>query len=237
MVIGYAGDIPNAIAEQKSLVSDALLATGAALFLILGGVAFFYRSGWPLFIIAFPALFGVGAAYAFATLVFGYVNTTGAFLGAIILGNGINYPIVLLSRYREFRARGQSPAEARRDAVWNAFRAELVGASVGSIAYGSLTVTNFRGFSQFGMIGFVGMLLVWLSVIPLVPALLALIERLEARRGRAERRASEGTTVTRFIARVTRERFAWILGGAAVVTVAAISTLPRYVRDPWEYNF
>jgi predicted RND superfamily exporter protein len=237
MVVGYAGDIPNAIEEKQSLVSDALFATVGAFVLICAGIAFFYRSLWPLLVIALPALFGVGCAYAFATATFGYVNTTGAFLGAIILGNGINYPIVLVSRYRDFRARGQSPEEARREAVWNAFRAELVGASVGSIAYGSLTITHFRGFSQFGTIGFVGMLLVWASVIPLVPAMLAIIERFEARHQGPALRPSEGTALTRFIARVTRERFAWILGGAAIVSVAAISTLPRYLRDPWEYNF
>src|SRR5690606_11685186 len=102
-------------------------------------------------------------------------------LGAIILGNGINYPIVLYSRYREFRARGMKPAVARKEAVWNAFRAELVGASVAAIAYGSLTITRFRGFSQFGTIGFVGMLLVWISMIPCVPAMIVLLERLQAR--------------------------------------------------------
>ena len=53
-------------------------------------------------------------------------------------------------------ARGMTPDVARREAVWNAFRAELVGSMVASIAYGSLTVTNFRGFNQFGLIGFVG---------------------------------------------------------------------------------
>ena len=103
------------------------------------------------------------------------------FLGAIILGNGINYPIVLLSRYREFRARGQEPAEARREAVQNALRAELVGACVASIAYGSLTVTQFRGFNQFGWIGFVGMLLVWVSMIPCVPALIVVVEWIQSK--------------------------------------------------------
>ena len=79
---------------------------------------------------------------------------------------------MLLSRYRDFRARGMAADEARREAVVNAFRAELVGASVAAIAYGSLTITHFRGFSQFGMIGFVGMLMVWASIVPLVPATL-----------------------------------------------------------------
>src|SRR4029077_5199656 len=120
-------------------------------------------------------------AYAFATFAFGYVNTAGLFLGAIILGNGINYPIVLLSRYREFRALGMPGAVARREAFKNAFRSELVGAFVAAIAYGALAVTEFRGFRQFGIIGSVGMLVVWLSIVPLVPALLVLLDRLHAR--------------------------------------------------------
>ena len=137
-----------------------------AFLLIVAGVIWFYRSPWPLVVIAVPAILGVGCAYAFAYFRFGYVNTTGLFLGAIILGNGVNYPIVLLSRYREFRARGQEPEDARREAVQNALRAELVGACVAAIAYGSLTVTDFRGFNQFGWIGFVGMMLVWIAMIP-----------------------------------------------------------------------
>ena len=180
MNVGFAGHIANVVAEKDSLKSEAAVATGLAMVLILGGIVYFFRSPWSLPVVFLPAFVGVGCAYSFAMFRYGYVNTAGLFLGAIILGNGINYPIVLLSRYREFRARGMDPETARRDAVWNAFRAELVGAFVGSIAYGSLVITRFRGFNQFGMIGFVGMLLVWLSMIPCVPALIVLIERVQA---------------------------------------------------------
>ncbi len=244
MKIGFAGDIPNAVAEKESIASEAILATGIASVLMLGGVVFFFRSFWSLAVIALPALVGVGAAYSFAMWRYGYVNTSGAFLGAIILGNGINYPIVLLSRYREFRARGLSPEVARRDAVWNAFRAELVGAMVGSIAYGSLTITQFRGFSQFGMIGFVGMLLVWVSMIPCVPALIVVIEWLQAHVPKALRDpksgvAEDGTRgpIMRIIASAT-ERRPWVfLAIAGVITIVAAWKLPTYLRDPWEYNF
>jgi len=133
MKIGVAGDIPNAVAEKDSTLSEAAWASGIAFLLILGGIILYYRSPWSLFTISFPVFIGIGAAYAFATWLYGYVNTPGAFLGAIILGNGVNYPIVLLSRYREFRARGMEKEEARREAVLNAVRAELVGGSVRSL--------------------------------------------------------------------------------------------------------
>jgi len=242
--VGFAGDIPNAVAEKESLVSEAAMATGVALVLILGGIAFFYRSPWAIPLVGFPPLFGVGCAYAFATWKYGFVNSSGAFLGAIILGNGVNYPIVLYSRYREFRARGMPADEARREAVWNAFRAELVGASVAAIAYGSLTITRFRGFSQFGVIGFVGMLLVWISMIPCVPAMIVLVERLQERLPSALRQTAprlEGDGSRGMISRVLGDitaRYPWIFVGLAFVfSAASLVKVPHFLMDPWEYNF
>ena len=236
--VGFAGDVPNSLAERKSLASDAVWATLGALFLVLCGIALYFRSLAAVCIVGLPAVMGVGAAYAFATAVFGYVNSTGAFLGAIILGNGINYPIVLLSRYEEFIAAGQTPAEARKTAVWNAFRAELVGAAVGSIAYGSLSVTRFRGFNQFGAIGCVGMLFVWCVTIVLVPTLLTLRERL---RRRKETRAAPHTRAAgplgAAIARASRSYRVPILVVASCVFLGLVATLPKFLADPWEYNF
>ncbi|MDB4933634.1 MAG: exporters of the superfamily [Labilithrix sp.] len=258
MKVGFAGDIPNAVAEKDSIVSEAAYATGIATLLILLGIFAFFRSFSALVVMLFPTLVGVACAYSFATATFGYVNTSGAFLGAIILGNGINYPIVLLGRYREFVARGMSPDVAKKAAVWNAFRAELVGASVAGIAYGSLVITRFRGFSQFGMIGFVGMLLVWLSIIPLVPAIITVVEQWRARpriaafvKARDEifdmpafawlftKVDTSGTSgpLVRFVSRVTERHRYVLLAGAALVTVVAAVKIPAFLRDPWEYNF
>ncbi|MGA2447504.1 MAG: MMPL family transporter [Polyangiaceae bacterium] len=242
MRVGFAGDIPNAVAEKQAILGQAFWATAAALLLILGGIVLYYRSVASLIVIIVPAVLGVSAAYAFATAVFGYVNLPGAFLGAIILGNGINYPIVLLSRYREFCARGMAKRAARVEAVLNAFRSELVGACVASIAYGSLTITQFRGFSQFGAIGFVGMLFVWLSIIPVVPALVVVVERAELKLGRrdmADGMRSDGSSgpLLRWLAKTTERRPVPIVLAASAVCAVAASLLPGYFRDPWEYDF
>jgi uncharacterized protein len=258
MKVGYAGDIPNAIAEKDSIVSEAAWATGLATVLIVFGVVAFFRSFSAVVVMLLPVVLGISCAYSFATATFGYVNTSGAFLGAIILGNGINYPIVLLGRYKEFTARGMAPDEAKKAAVWNAFRAELVGASVAGIAYGSLVITRFRGFSQFGMIGFVGMLLVWLSIIPLVPATVTVMERLREKpffepfiRARDSlfdawplryvfpKMKSDGSRgpIIDGVAKITARWPKPILVLAAIVTLVAAWKVPGYLRDPWEYNF
>lgn len=259
MRVGLAGDIPNAKEEKESIVSEAATATAIATFLILFGVFAYFRSFSAVVVLLLPTTVGVACAYSFATLTFGYVNTSGAFLGAIILGNGINYPLVLLARYNEFVARGMSREDAKQAAVWNAFRAELVGASVAAIAYGSLVITRFRGFSQFGTIGLVGMILVWASIIPLVPAMVTLMERLRARPGVARLVAVRDrllfdTTVGRMVfpkvddtgtrgplvklvASVT-QRWRWlILAVAFVGTAFSLYRLPTFLHDPWEYNF
>jgi predicted RND superfamily exporter protein len=238
--VGFAGDVANAVAEKDSVVGQAAWAGVAAFVLIAGGIVWFYRSAWAPLIIATPAVIGVGIAYAFAYFRFGYVNTTGMFLGAIILGNGINYPIVLLSRYREFVSRGRPRADARREAVQNALRAELVGASVTSIAYGSLTVTQFRGFTQFGWIGFVGMLFVWIVMIPCVPALLVVVEGRGPERLVPGERAGGGPVPGGVVAAVARwaERHPGVvLLFGALVTGCAATRIPSFLRDPWEYNF
>jgi predicted RND superfamily exporter protein len=235
--VGFAGDIPNAVAEKDSVVGEAAWAGAAAFALVVLGVVWFYRSAWALLILAVPALVGVGVAYAFASLRFGYVNTTGMFLGAIILGNGINYPIVLLSRYREFVSRGMCPVDARREAVANALRAELVGACVASIAYGSLTVTQFRGFTQFGWIGLVGMLSVWVAMVPCVPAMLAIVDPGGTAWATDRPRASRVPGWLRAVGRSAERAPAAVVAIAFAATALAAVPVRAFLRDPWEYNF
>jgi hypothetical protein len=123
-------------------------------------------------------------------------------------------------------------------------RAELVGACVAAIAYGSLTVTQFRGFSQFGWIGFVGMLLVWLTMIPCVPALLVAIEWVQGKlpawlRDPPPSVRADGShgAFSRLLARAT-DRSPWaFLAVVALVTLGAAWKVPSFLRDPWEYNF
>ena len=68
-------------------------------------ISLYYQSVIALTYIFFPTLLGVACAFAIAALTIGYLNTNTAFLGSIILGNGINFGIILLARYFEERRR------------------------------------------------------------------------------------------------------------------------------------
>src|SRR4029077_6331222 len=90
------------------------------------------------------------------------LNSNTAFLGSIIVGNGVNFGIVLLGRYVEERQRGVAVQQAMGLAVWGARTGTAAAALAAGASYASLALTDFQGFRQFGLIGGIGMLLSWL---------------------------------------------------------------------------
>jgi predicted RND superfamily exporter protein len=251
--VGFGGDIPNAIAERKALEEDLAGVSGAAILLILGTIAVFFRSGWSLLHIGVAVFTGCGVAFAVAMGAFGQLNAATSFLGSIIFGNGINYGIVYLARYRERRAAGDDVTAALVDAAETCRSSTWLASLAASGAYAALTVTSFRGFSEFGVIGGVGMVACWLSTFAVVPASLAAFERLRARlRSRraaptGEAARADGATATGGaprreslagrVGRLASAGAAPVLGVAALLTAAAAWPLPGYLADPWEYDF
>ncbi|MEZ4405456.1 MAG: MMPL family transporter [Polyangiales bacterium] len=240
MQVGFGGDIPNAAAERDALKEEAVKSSGIAILLILVSIVVFFRSGASLPHIGLPMLTGVGMAGALAMAAFGYVNASTAFLGSIIAGNGINYGIVYLARYRERRALGDDLDLALRDAAVTCRSGTQLASLAAAGAYGSLMLTSFRGFSQFGRIGAAGMIFCWCATFVSVPASVALYERLRERVRGPRVTATTPRAPGRVAGAVGRftDRFAWpILAAGVVLTVLAAVKLPSYLRDPWEYDF
>src|SRR4029077_16826184 len=106
-------------------------------------------------------------------LTVGHLNSNTAFLGSIIAGNGINYPLLFLAYYR---GRGGDEPKALAIALGarQAFFGTLGAALAASAAYGALSVSTFRGFSQFGWIGGVGMVTTWLFTFIAMPIAISL---------------------------------------------------------------
>jgi len=239
--VGLGGDIPNAIAERDALKEEAIKTSGVAVLLILGAIVVFFRSISALAHIGLAMLTGVGLAFSVAFFAFGFLNASTAFLGSIIAGNGINYGIVYLARYRDRRALGDSVEAALVDAAVVCRRGTQLAALAAAFAYGTLMLTSFRGFSQFGLIGGVGMICCWCATMIVVPATVTTVEALRAKLfPRLAARPPSGPTRTPITGAI-----AWLTGrypksvlavGAALCLWSAVA-LPKYLRDPWEYNF
>lgn len=234
--IGFAGDIPNAVAERRSLLADIALVSSLATVLILSVILAYFRSPLVLLHIGLATAVGCGVAFAVAKLALGHLNMATGFLGSIIAGNGINIPMIYLSRYRELQSSGMAPAAALEQTALDVRRGTWLGALAAAGAYGALSVTSFRGFSEFGLIGGTGSLACWFAAFGLCPASLSALERWRGP-ARRERVAEFDPAVMRGVAKFVVRRAGLIL--VAVAALAAVSTRPtlRYLEDPWEYDF
>jgi len=230
------GDVVSAIEEHDALKSDIEWVSLLCIVLVLLVITAYFRSVVALGYIFFPTLLGVALAFGITAVTIGYLNTSTAFLGSIIVGNGINFGIILLARYREERAAAPLglPADAMARAMAATIRPTLAAALAAGIAYASLTLTGFRGFRQFGFVGGIGMLLCWLATYSYCPALILLVERLRKRQPKARSRTSHAWVAG--AEGLARQRNL-LLGIVAVTTVAATCLVAPLVRNPFEYDF
>lgn len=240
--IGFAGDIPNAIAERQALQDDITTVSGIAIFLVLLSIVLFFRSPLVLVHIGLAVFTGGGVAFAVAMGAYGHLNAATSFLGSIIFGNGINYGIVYYARYRERRGAGDSVEAALVDAAETCRSGTWLASLAASGAYGALLLTSFRGFSEFGLIGGVGMLACWVATFLISPASISFVERLRARFRSATSRsapvpAPERAPIAQLVGRVTTA-YAWpIVALAVLLSLAAAVPLKKYLANPWEYDF
>jgi len=240
--LGYAGDIPNAIAERSGLVADIVAVSFAALVLIVLVLVVFFRSPFVLVHLGGVAALGSGVAFAVAMGAYGHLNAATSFLGSLIAGNGINYGMVYLARYRERRAAGDSLEAALLDAAETSRSGTWLASLAASGAYAALLATSFRGFSEFGLIGGVGMLASWLASFAVMPASITMIDKLVARFGRrgATRAATSAPVrapIATLVGTLATKHTALVAMGVIALVVTAAWPLARYLEDPWEYNF
>ncbi len=235
MKVGLTGSVLSALAERKALAEDLKLATTLCTVCVGLLMFLFFRALKPMLATIIPSWAGVVGAMAVAQLAFGYLNSSTAFLAAIILGNGINYAIIQTARYEEERRQGRAPAQAAMWAVATTWRATGISAWGTAISFGALSLTSFRGFSQFGIIGGAGMVLSWLGTLIVLPPLWARWDHRGPRSSSMRGQAFAGPLnwVARKVARAPR---VVLLFGLAF-SVVALLAIPRYARDPFEYDY
>ena len=234
MRVEYTGGIAQAIDQQNGVRDDLTLATLLCFSCVLLAIYSYFRRLALLWVIGAPAVLGLLISLFIASLTIHYLNINTAFLISIILGNGINSPIILLGRYGEERQAGKAVSPALATAMTTSVTGIAAAVAAASVAYGCLLLTSFRGFNQFGLLGGAGMLLVGLMTFVLVPPMVIF----------GERRWPGLFTPRKNLWRIP---FAWLgqlsaknpraLALTAVVAVAAAAApLYKWASDPLEWN-
>jgi predicted RND superfamily exporter protein len=175
--IKFTGDVQNLLEERASLIADLEESTIIVAILVTFAMLVFYRNIRATSALVLSLFAGTLWTFGVSYFMVGYLNANSAFLGSIVLGNGINFGIVYLARYLEERSMNLSHFEATHTAITRTMTGTLTAALAAGLSYGSLISTQFRGFRQFGFIGLIGMILCWIASYSVMPALLTLMER------------------------------------------------------------
>lgn len=176
--VGFAGTFPLFVAEYEAILNDVASTAAICLSLVLASLFLFFRELRSTLALGLAVMGAVAVTFGLTRLVIGYLNTQTAFLGAIVVGNGINYGLIYLARVRQLRRAGVPLDSACIDGARTSARATLVASAASSVSFGVLVIAANRGFRHFGFIGGIGMLLCWVFTFTLVPALLAVFERI-----------------------------------------------------------
>jgi hypothetical protein len=237
MRVNFTGNFVTAAEEYSQIKGDLSDVGAIGVAMILGIVFLFYLRLRTLLVMSITVAIGVLWTFGFAWLVIGHLNSSTGFLVSIVVGNGINFGIIYMARYMEARRAGDNAAAALRVAHRDTWASTLAGAGAAMVAYGSLMITDFRGFKHFGIIGGAGMIMCWCATYAFLPALLSIFERwspLRPERGfTARMRAGYGRPFAWLATRYPRA----VIGVALVTGVVSLALTIRYVvRDPMEYD-
>lgn len=237
--LGYAGDVATRVEETQGLASDLGLSSVVVAILVIGSLVWFYRSWASLLVLFVPLALGTCAGFALVALPplsIRSLNTNTAFLGSIVVGNGINAGIMLLARIQEELAYGKPVRLAVATGAAESWRATLAAALASAAAYASLIFTDFRGFNQFGWIGGLGIVMCWLATYTLMPALCVLVgERLRPRPG-APGRATARRSLAAAVAELTMRHRRPVLVCLALLSILSVAGLAVRRSDWIEYD-
>ena len=221
--------------EQDALREDLTIATALCALLVMLAIYLHFRRPLLVLLVGAPAVLAVLLAMSVASFTVQALNVNSAFLLSIILGNGINPAIIVLSRYGEERGRGAAVEPALSQALAVTLGGTGAAMAAASIAYGCLALTSFRGFSQFGLIGGVGMLLSFACTLLVLPPLLILGERLSP--GLLTPRPSLYRRLFVPLGALLPRRPRLLAAVSLLVALLAAGALWRYAADPLEWDF
>ncbi len=174
----YGGNFKNRLDEyaviKKDIMGTAFYGFGGVFLLII----IYFRRLTGALLITITLLFSLTWTFGVTYWIIGSLNTITGFLFVILFGLGIDYGIHAFARYVESRKAGLDFEKSIENMVCQTGRALTTTAITTSAAFFSMTLMDFKGFSDLGFISGVGMLFALIAMVVVLPAFITLFERL-----------------------------------------------------------
>lgn len=235
--IDFGGDIMDVREENEALKEAVARSTLVTLVLLLISIYVFYLSWRAIPLLLATLIAPCLLAFGLAEPIVDNLNASSAFLASIVIGNGVNSSIMWLGRYFEERRHGKTGAEAIEATHVGTWQGTLAAALAAALAYGSLTVTDYRGFRDFGFIGLLGMVLCWLGAYAFLPAFATLAERISPMKVAPEDRDKKGVYGVLFAKLSLASPRTMLIASGALTAVTVTAIVFAVQRDPLEYDF
>ncbi len=235
--LGLAGNVIVAAEEQEAISRELKLATSLTMVAVLIAIFIFFRRFRAIALLGIVIIPPTLITFAIGSGLVGALNTSTAFLGSIVIGNGINPCIIWLAGYYEQRQKTYNITLAVARTHQTVWLGTLLAALAAATSYGSLLITSFRGFRDFGILAFIGMVTCWLACAFLLPCLVAAAERI-----RPLTEVRDGTTpidpYSRLFSALAFKRPAWVIAIAGLLSAASLVLVVNFLRDgAFEYDF
>ena len=205
---------------QQGPISSEMVGLGVAGLVLLIALGTVVAAGLPLLL----ALFGLGIASALITLLAAVIDTpdwSSTMAAMLGIGVGIDYALLILTRYRAALANGASGVDAIGEAVGTAGRSVLVAGTIVVISLFGLFAMGLTYLYGVALASIIAVLVVMAAAITLLPALLGFAgARIERLRLPGPRRAS-GRFAGRWSRAVQRRPWTAAAAGIAVLLVLA----------------
>ena len=235
--VNFSGNVQRTIDEVNTVKHDIADTAILLVLLILGCLYLFFQSWKLVGLLVLNLCFALALTMGFAQIAIGYLNTITAFMSSLVVGTGINYSCILISRFLEERRKESGPLEAVAQAVHSTCLPTLVGSATTAISFIALFAAENNGFSDFALIGGVGILLCWMSAFTLMPLwIVALSKRSEFRKptGRNALRLGSAFKILGDYC-VTRPKTVAV--SLFVFSFLSVLTAYPFLRNPYEYDF
>ncbi len=219
--VELGGDLPDTAAAPMRGQGELIGIVAALLILVLafGSVV---GAGLPIAV----ALTGLAVGSAGITLLAATmdVSTAAPMVASMVgLGVGIDYALLLVTRFAEFLGAGHDKVEAAGRAVATAGRSVVFASATVLVSLLGLKLAGLPTYDAFGFATAIAVVGVASAALTLVPALCGLAgRRLLPRRVRKSRERTRPPVMERWAARVGRRPLAWaLLATVVMLTLAA----------------
>ena len=164
--------------DSAAVRRDCIVSVFSSVVFLQGVFVLAYRRPARSFVLAFAPV-GLGVLWGFGgrALLGSAIAPTAAVVGAVLVGMGIDYPVLYLPHYAAARAEGLTAAAAVRRTTGTLLSPLTAACATSLFGFAAVGVSSVPALRDFAVVGAMGLAGALLAAVTVLPAALVLLDR------------------------------------------------------------